>query len=121
MSEYKTRGEHHGRTRFLKRGLPANGAPVTTAVLECQYEGNGVTGDPYVVQWVVDDPGNPLFWKSWYKWFIALSVASTTLCVSFCSSAYSGGKEPKYRHTLYISLSTNDVFASFRTARAVLI
>ncbi|KAL0264239.1 hypothetical protein SLS55_000186 [Diplodia seriata] len=95
MDEQKSLGtsSQPGRTRVSKRGLLANGAPVTAAVLDWHYEGNGIAGDPYIVQWIADDPGNPLFWKSWYKWFIALSVASTTLCVSFCSSAYSGGLE----------------------------
>lgn len=92
MSEEKTFGKQHDPSCVSKRNFLANRAPVTADVLNWQYEGSGTAEDPYLVQWIGDDLGNPLLWKSWYKWFIALSVASTTLCVSFCSSAYSGGK-----------------------------
>lgn len=95
MNEEKIISKQDGKTCIPKRGLVATGATIDADVLNWQYEGTGTTEDPYIVEWITNDSGNPLFWKSWYKWLIALSVASTTLCVSFCSSAYSGGKPPR--------------------------
>ncbi|KAL1631119.1 hypothetical protein SLS56_004507 [Neofusicoccum ribis] len=91
MSEKTTIGKQSGFTRIVRSRLLANRAPITADILSWNYEGGGTTEDPYVAEWITDDPGNPLLWKSWYKWFVALTVAQTTLCVSFCSSAYSGG------------------------------
>ncbi|EKG11440.1 Major facilitator superfamily [Macrophomina phaseolina MS6] len=71
--------------------LPPIKEKVNLNALSSQYEGTGTANDPFVVQWIHGEMQNPLLWKDWYKWFIALSMASTTLCVSFCSSAYSGG------------------------------
>ncbi|GME31390.1 putative MFS-type transporter [Neofusicoccum parvum] len=93
MSEKTTIGKQSGFTRIVRSSLLANRAPITADILSWNYEGGGTTEDPYVAEWITDDPGNPLLWKSWYKWFVALTVAQTTLCVSFCSSAYSGGIE----------------------------
>lgn len=95
MSEKTTIGKQSGFTRIVRSSLLANRAPITADILSWNYEGGGTTEDPYVAEWITDDPGNPLLWKSWYKWFVALTVAQTTLCVSFCSSAYSGGTQLK--------------------------
>ena len=64
---------------------------VTKEIIEWDYEGGGTEEDPYVVEWIGNDPRNPMLWSTAKKWTMALSVANTVLVVSFCSSAFSGG------------------------------
>ena len=64
---------------------------VTRAVLNHRYPGSGTEDDPYLVEFIPDDPRNPMFFSKSKKWLITLLVAFVTLAVSFVSSAYSGG------------------------------
>jgi hypothetical protein len=65
---------------------------VTTHEIEnWDYEGAGTEDDPYVVEWIENDPRNPMTWPKTKKWIIAIAVANSVLVVSFCSSAFSGG------------------------------
>ena len=64
---------------------------VTPAVLKHHYPGNGTEEDPYVVDFIPNDPRNPMGFPMWKKWAITLLVAFATLAVAFVSSAYSGG------------------------------
>lgn len=66
-------------------------AGVTPAVLHHEYEGRGTPESPYVVDFLPDDPYNPMEIARWRKWFITLVQAFATLSVSFSSSAYTGG------------------------------
>jgi len=70
---------------------------VTEAVLNHQYKGAGTTEDPYVVEFIPNDPRNPLEWGQFKKWSIVFAVAMATLAVAFVSSAYSGGTEEVIR------------------------
>ncbi|KAF4487971.1 hypothetical protein FAGAP_11182 [Fusarium agapanthi] len=47
--------------------------------------------DPFVVQWIPNDPRNPQQWNDSKKWFITLGVAFATLAISLISLAYTGG------------------------------
>ncbi|OCK82622.1 MFS general substrate transporter [Lepidopterella palustris CBS 459.81] len=64
---------------------------VTPAIRNWNYDGQGTEDDPYVVEWIENDPRNPMRWPNAKKWTSSLVMAGATLAVSFCSSAFSGG------------------------------
>ena len=64
---------------------------LTKDIVDYDYEGAGTEDDPYVVEWIENDPRNPMLWGYGRKWAMCISMAFATLVVSFCSSAYSGG------------------------------
>ncbi|KAF2145439.1 uncharacterized protein K452DRAFT_315686 [Aplosporella prunicola CBS 121167] len=66
-------------------------ACVTPEVLNWPYAGEGTEASPYVVKWIDNDPRNPTLWSGSYKWAVTLTMAFSTLAVSFCSSAFEGG------------------------------
>lgn len=76
--------------------LVVDQALVTPEVLNWKYDGSGTAEDPYVVKWIEDDSRNPLLWTTTYKYCISVTMALATLAVSFCSSAYSGGKSTEW-------------------------
>lgn len=55
------------------------------------WRGQGTEECPYIVEWLPDDPENPMTWSDPYKWFLVGLVGFATLAVSFDSSAFSGG------------------------------
>ena len=59
---------------------------ITGDISHYPYEGAGTESDPYVVEWIPDDPRNPMTWEPWYKWFIALMNGVSTLSIAFVSS-----------------------------------
>ncbi|KAF1943192.1 MFS general substrate transporter [Clathrospora elynae] len=64
---------------------------VTKEIVNYEYEGEGTEEDPYVVEWIDNDPRNPMTWAKTKKWIMTIAVANSVLVVSFCSSAFSGG------------------------------
>ena len=64
---------------------------VTKEIINYDYEGAGTEEDPYVVEWIDNDPRNPMNYSELKKWSITAVVAIATLAVAFVSSAYSGG------------------------------
>ncbi|KAF2086226.1 MFS general substrate transporter [Saccharata proteae CBS 121410] len=66
-------------------------AGITDDVLNAHYDGSGTEEDPYIVQWIDDDPRNPMNYPQVAKWGLTATVAVATLAVAFVSSAYSGG------------------------------
>lgn len=73
--------------------LVTSHALITPAVLHHKYSGSGTVNKPYIVEFIPDDPRNPMGFPMWKKWAITLLVAFATLAVSFVSSAYAGGIE----------------------------
>ncbi|ORY13731.1 benomyl/methotrexate resistance protein [Clohesyomyces aquaticus] len=71
--------------------LITNQGVVTQEVVKWEYEGSGTDEDPYVVEWIDNDPRNPMRWGNVKKWTGCLCMAMATLVVSFCSSAFAGG------------------------------
>ncbi|RMZ88040.1 hypothetical protein DV736_g4740, partial [Chaetothyriales sp. CBS 134916] len=63
---------------------------VTDAVLNHEYKGSGTDEDPYVVEFIPNDPRDPMNFPQWKKWLIVLDVAIATLAVAFVSTAYTG-------------------------------
>lgn len=71
--------------------LVVSHALVTPAVLEYDYNGAGTAEDPFVVEFIPDDPRDPMGFPTGLKWLITILVAFVTLAVSFVSSCISGG------------------------------
>ncbi|KAK2608941.1 hypothetical protein QQS21_002517 [Conoideocrella luteorostrata] len=53
------------------------------------YSGSGTEADPFVVEFEKDDPGNPMNWGNFRKWFITTIATLSVFAVTFTSSAYS--------------------------------
>ncbi|KAI0123370.1 major facilitator superfamily domain-containing protein [Xylariales sp. AK1849] len=68
--------------------IPNSG--VTDEVLKHPYLGAGTETSPYIVDFLVADPYNPLLLPRWKKYMCTFLVAFATLAVTFISSAYSG-------------------------------
>ncbi|EAS28603.1 multidrug resistance protein [Coccidioides immitis RS] len=64
---------------------------VTQEVIDYPYKGSGTEDDPFVVEWIPNDPRNPLQFSTIKKWSITMLVAMATLAVALISSAYTGG------------------------------
>lgn len=64
---------------------------VTPEVAEWNYSGSGTEDDPYLVDWIPNDPRNPMTWPASKKWSITMLVALLTLAIAYTSSTYSGG------------------------------
>ena len=71
--------------------IVASHSLITPEVLHHHYAGSGTTTDPYSVEFIPNDPRNPLRFSIFHKWAITLMVAFALLAVSFTSSVYSGG------------------------------
>ena len=63
---------------------------VDERVLHHKYAGSGTADDPYVVEWIPDDPRNPMLFSDTKKWIITISVSFAALAIAFASTAYSG-------------------------------
>lgn len=70
-----------------------NQAGITTEVRQWKYSGSGTEQDPYVVDYIENDPRNPMLYGAVKKWSLTILVAFATLAVAFVSSAYSGGAQ----------------------------
>ena len=66
---------------------------ITDRVRKHKYRGAGTEESPYLVEFLANDPRNPMDMEHWKKWALTLTVAFATLCVSFASSAFTGGIE----------------------------
>jgi multidrug resistance protein len=86
------RYQHH-KEKVPHWRLVASQTLITDAVANYPYNGSGTEDDPYIVEYIPDDPRNPMEFSQIKKWFITLTVAIATLAVAFVSSAYSGGAD----------------------------
>jgi Ca2+/H+ antiporter len=66
-------------------------AGITQDVEAAEYKGSGTEEDPYIVDWITQDPRNPMLYSKTKRWSITAVVAIATLAVALVSSAYSGG------------------------------
>jgi len=80
-----------GPNRMSHWRIVASHSLVTPAVLNYSYAGCGTEDEPYLVEFIPDDPRNPMLFSMWKKWTLTILVAIATLAVSFASSAYIGG------------------------------
>ncbi|KAL4894917.1 major facilitator superfamily domain-containing protein [Aspergillus ambiguus] len=66
---------------------------VTPEIIEYTYIGSGTEASPYIVEWIPNDPRNPMNFPKGLKWAFTVTVAFATFGVSMASSAYAGGIE----------------------------
>jgi len=102
-----TQQRHHAQEKVPHWRLVWSQTLVTDAVLNHQYKGSGTEDDPYLVEFIPNDPRNPMEWGQVKKWFIVMTVAIATLAVAFVSSAYSA--------------ATRDVIVEFGVSQEVAI
>ena len=76
-------------------------------VLHFPYAGHGTAESPYLVDFLPNDPRNPMTFSKVYKWVITIIAAVSTLAVAFSSSAYSG--------------SVREIMAEFHVSNEVVI
>ncbi|KAJ5718474.1 hypothetical protein N7488_004120 [Penicillium malachiteum] len=62
---------------------------ITDDILEHQWEGDGPTESPYLVEWIHNDPGDPHKMKEWLKWSITLLQAASFLSITYASASLS--------------------------------
>jgi MFS family permease len=63
---------------------------ITNQVRDYDYPGSGTDEDPYVVDFVPDDPKNGLNLSPGIKWVIVMICAFNTLACSFASTVFAG-------------------------------
>ncbi|KAL1852264.1 hypothetical protein Plec18170_005989 [Paecilomyces lecythidis] len=63
----------------------------TKSLLNHPWSGKGTDDDPFIVEFIRDDPRNPKHFKQWQKWTFCIIMATATLGVAMGSSAYTGG------------------------------
>ncbi|EUC26707.1 hypothetical protein COCCADRAFT_42284 [Bipolaris zeicola 26-R-13] len=66
---------------------------VIKEIARWDYEGSGTTDNPYIVEWIKNDPRNPMEWSGLRKWIYCTIMGIATLAISLSSSAYGGGIE----------------------------
>lgn len=57
-----------------------------SAIVEHPYKGNGTEESPFLVEWLPDDPEDPMRWEDVYKWTVVVTAAITTLAITMASS-----------------------------------
>lgn len=55
------------------------------------YSGQGTESSPFIVDWLPDDPEDPLRWPGVYRWTCIAMASLATFAVALSSSCYSGG------------------------------
>ncbi|KAI1626139.1 major facilitator superfamily transporter [Exophiala viscosa] len=61
---------------------------ISPAVLTHVYEGKGRDDDPFIVDYLLDDPVNPYNWPTWRRWMSVCIIGFGTLAVAVCTSSY---------------------------------
>lgn len=83
------------REKKLHRSIPSwrlvsSQHHVNKEIIDHCYAGSGTHEDPYRVEWLDNDPINPLGYPNWHKWSITLIMALSTLSITFASSGLAG-------------------------------
>ncbi|KAI9168071.1 MFS-type efflux pump MFS2 [Paramyrothecium foliicola] len=84
----KMRNYQHGHF-----GVVFDHASVSLHVMQHSYEGQGTDELPFLVEFLPNDPHDPMAFPKWKKWLITMVLAVATLAVAFVSTAYSSGIE----------------------------
>ncbi|KAI0880821.1 polyamine transporter 1 [Annulohypoxylon maeteangense] len=74
---------------YFQRQFELSG--ISPAVLAWKYRGEGTVEEPFVVDFLPDDPKNPMKFSEAKKWGITAMQAIAVLAVTFVSTAYTGG------------------------------
>ncbi|KAJ5817209.1 hypothetical protein N7447_009442 [Penicillium robsamsonii] len=71
---------------------------ITDDVLSHEWEGDGTTENPYLVDWLQEDARDPHQMQDWLKWSITLLQAASFLSITFASSALSAANPQIQEH-----------------------
>ncbi|OOF91783.1 hypothetical protein ASPCADRAFT_210761 [Aspergillus carbonarius ITEM 5010] len=71
---------------------------VTQEITDYPYVGSGTESDPFVVEWIPNDPRNPMLFNQKLKWVYTIVAAFATFGVSMASSAYAGSIDQVIEH-----------------------
>jgi MFS family permease len=82
--------EHPPASRPSHFKLVADQTLITNEVRNHDYPGSGTTDDPYVVDWLSNDPKNGFNLSPSMKWVIVMICAFNTLACSFASTVFAG-------------------------------
>lgn len=63
---------------------------ITQEIRDWQYEGSGTPEDPFVVDWIENDPRNPMSLPLMQRWILVIILSISTMAVSLVSSGYVG-------------------------------
>ncbi|OCK83196.1 MFS general substrate transporter [Lepidopterella palustris CBS 459.81] len=62
--------------------------------MDHRYHGSGTESDPFIVEWINNDPENPKEYPGYQRHSFTTIVAIMCLCVSLSSSAFTGAIRP---------------------------
>lgn len=80
-----------GSDATTDKPTPTGSDLVTPIILKYPFDGSGTQDDPYMVQWIENDPANPLEFAKGKKWLNAMVLALACFIVSVASSGFSSG------------------------------
>ena len=87
MAGYNTRALFRRVDQLLNKDLAYD------FLTNVEYKGSGIESEPFIVDWMLRDPVNPLEFTSIRKWGITFISSISALSVAFASSVYSGGSK----------------------------
>ncbi|KAL8690649.1 MAG: hypothetical protein Q9218_003943, partial [Villophora microphyllina] len=64
---------------------------IPPSIKDYRYSGSGTETDPYLIEWVDDDPRNPMLTAQWKKWLWTCLESLTCFSVAIATSGYSAG------------------------------
>ena len=91
LTEVQTNATNYTTRSAALFKIVASRSLITSRVLNWDYRGSGTDEDPFAIEFLPNDPRDPMNFSQYKKWSITLLVAFVTLAVAFVSSAYSGG------------------------------
>jgi MFS family permease len=71
-------------------------------VLANNYDGKGTEEEPFLVDWLADDPENPQVWPGFVRWLQLSLIGFATLSLTAASSAY-GAAQPDLESEFHVS------------------
>jgi hypothetical protein len=77
-----------GNNRLSYIQLMLDYGEVDDSILKHPYSGSGTPEDPFIVDWLENDPRNPMLFGKGLKWLWTMLVAFSTFTVAFTTSAY---------------------------------
>ncbi|RMZ81609.1 hypothetical protein DV737_g2456, partial [Chaetothyriales sp. CBS 132003] len=89
-NDIENQNDAPSRSKITHWDLVKSPSLVTDAVLKHQYKGSGTDEDPYVIEFILNDPRDPMNFPQWKKWLLVLDASIITLAVAFVSTAYTG-------------------------------
>ncbi|KAL8810541.1 MAG: hypothetical protein Q9223_007733 [Gallowayella weberi] len=87
----KTSNDENPKQKVTHMCLIFSHTLITEDVARYTYPGSGTQDDPFVVDWIPNDPRNPMTGiGKGMKWLITVIMALGTLSITFSSTAFSG-------------------------------